>query len=93
MSRVLIAQTDRSQLKNKEKVVKKFLFTSREGDNASKKRYKTRPTGHRSKKTLKVSVFRPQLKPPEMNFWFCNNFYYFHHFIATLSENEIQQIS
>jgi ribosome-associated protein len=41
---VLVAQTDRSQLKNKEKVIRKFYLLIERALMPPKKRYKTRPT-------------------------------------------------
>ncbi len=61
---VLVAQTDRSQLKNKEKVIKKFYHLLEKALTPPKKRYKTKPTkasvekrleSKRIKSTIKVS--------------------------------------
>ena len=41
---VLIAQTDRSQLKNKEKVIEKFYLLLEKALTPQKKRFKTKPT-------------------------------------------------
>ena len=41
---VLIAQTDRSQLKNKEKVIEKFYMLLEKALTPQKKRHKTKPT-------------------------------------------------
>ena len=41
---VLIAQTDRSQLKNKEKVIEKFYLILEKALTPQKKRFKTKPT-------------------------------------------------
>lgn len=41
---VLVAQTDRSQLKNKEKVIEKFYALLEKSLMPPKKRYKTKPT-------------------------------------------------
>ena len=41
---VLVAQTDRSQLKNKEKVIEKFYHLLEKALTPPKKRYRTKPT-------------------------------------------------
>lgn len=49
---VLVAQTDRSQLKNKDKVIEKFYALLEKALMPSKKRFKTRPTRSSVEKRL-----------------------------------------
>jgi ribosome-associated protein len=59
---VLTAQTDRSQLKNKEKVVEKFFFLLEKALTPQKKRYKTKPTKGSVEKRLESKRVRAVIK-------------------------------
>ena len=59
---VLVAQTDRSQLKNKEKVIAKFYSLLAKALAPSKKRYKTRPTRASVEKRLESKRVRASIK-------------------------------
>jgi ribosome-associated protein len=67
---VLVAQTDRSQLKNKEKVIGKFYLLLERALIPPKKRYKTRPTKASIERRLEskrvVSTIKANRKEPEL---------------------------
>lgn len=59
---VLVAQTDRSQLKNKEKVIEKFYSLLVKALMPQKKRYKTRPTKASIEKRLESKRVQSTIK-------------------------------
>jgi len=59
---VLVAQTDRSQLKNKEKVVEKFYALLQQCLMPAKRRYKTRPTKASVEKRLESKRANASIK-------------------------------
>ena len=67
---VLVAQTDRSQLKNKEKVIEKFYVLLTRSLTPGKKRYRTRPTKASVEKRLEskrvISSIKANRKGPEL---------------------------
>jgi ribosome-associated protein len=67
---VLVAQTDRSQLKNKEKVIEKFYLLLTRSLTPGKKRYRTRPTKASVEKRLEskrvISSIKANRKGPEL---------------------------
>ncbi len=65
---VLIAQTDRSQLKNKEKVVEKFYSLLEKALMPQKKRYKTRPTRASVEKRLETKRVQSAIKATRNDF-------------------------
>lgn len=65
---VLIAQTDRSQLKNKEKVVEKFYSLLEKALMPQKKRYKTRPTMASVEKRLETKRVQSAIKATRNDF-------------------------
>ena len=65
---VLIAQTDRSQLKNKEKVVEKFYSLLEKALMPQKKRYKTRHTRASVEKRLETKRVQSAIKATRNDF-------------------------
>jgi ribosome-associated protein len=67
---VLVAQTDRSQLKNKEKVIGKFYALLEKALTPPKKRHKTRPSKASIERRLEskrvVSTIKANRKDPEL---------------------------
>lgn len=59
---VLVAQTDRSQLKNKEKVIEKFYHLLEKALMPPKKRYKTKPTKASVEKRLESKRVKSSIK-------------------------------
>lgn len=59
---VIVAQTDRSQLKNKEKVIEKFYQLIEKVLTPRKKRYKTNPTKSSIEKRLVSKKVKSQIK-------------------------------
>jgi len=59
---VLIAQTDRSQLKNKEKVIEKFYLFLEKALTPQKKRFKTKPTKASVEKRLESKKVKSLIK-------------------------------
>ena len=59
---ILIAQADRSQLKNKEKVISKFLALLERALTPQKKRYLTRPTKASVERRLETKRVQAKLK-------------------------------
>jgi ribosome-associated protein len=59
---VLVAQTDRSQLKNKEKVIEKFYHLLEKALMPPKKRYKTKPTKTSVEKRLESKRVKSTIK-------------------------------
>ena len=59
---VLVAQTDRSQLKNRETVIDKFYLIIEKALTPRKKRYKTRPTKASVEKRLESKRVQAKLK-------------------------------
>ena len=59
---VLIAQTDRSQLKNKEKVVEKFYKLLEKALMPQKRRYKTKPSRSSIEKRLESKRVQSEIK-------------------------------
>ena len=59
---VLVAQTDRSQLKNRETVIDKFYLIIEKARTPRKKRYKTRPTKASVEKRLESKRVQAKLK-------------------------------
>ena len=59
---VLIAQTDRSQLKNKEKVIEKFYLLLEKALTPQKKRFKTKPTKASVERRLESKRVQSKLK-------------------------------
>jgi len=59
---VLVAQTDRSQLKNKEKVIEKFYHFLEKALIPPKKRYKTKPTKASVEKRLESKRVKSTIK-------------------------------
>jgi len=59
---VLVAQTDRSQLKNKEKVIEKFYHLLEKALLPPKKRYKTSPTKASVEKRLESKRVKSTIK-------------------------------
>ena len=59
---VLVAQTDRSQLKNKEKVIEKFYHLLEKALMSPKKRYKTKPTKASVEKRLESKRVKSTIK-------------------------------
>ncbi len=59
---VLVAQTDRSQLKNKEKVIEKFYSLLKQALTPRKKRVSTRPTRASVEKRLESKRVRGSIK-------------------------------
>ena len=67
---ILVAQTDRSQLKNKEKAIEKFYTLLTRSLTPNKKRYRTRPTKASVEKRLEskrvLSSIKANRKGPEL---------------------------
>jgi ribosome-associated protein len=67
---ILVAQADRSQLKNKEKVIRKFYLLLERALLPPRKRYKTRPTKASIERRLEskrvVSTIKTNRKDPEL---------------------------
>lgn len=67
---VLVTQADRSQLKNKEKVIAKFYLLLERALMPSKKRHKTRPTKASVERRLEskrvISTIKANRKDPEL---------------------------
>ncbi len=67
---VLVTQADRSQLKNKEKVIAKFYLLLERALMQSKKRHKTRPTKASVERRLEskrvISTIKANRKDPEL---------------------------
>ena len=59
---VIVAQTDRSQIKNKEKVTEKFYLFIEKALTPRKKRFKTRPTNASVEKRLESKRVQSQIK-------------------------------
>jgi len=59
---VLVAQTDRSQLKNKEKVIEKFYHLLEKALMPPKRRYKTKPTKDSVEKRLESKRVKATIK-------------------------------
>lgn len=59
---ILISQSERSQLKNKEKVVEKFYLLLDKTLTPKKKRLRTTPTGASKEKRLEVKRLKAQIK-------------------------------
>jgi len=59
---VLVSQTDRSQLKNKEKVIEKFYHLLEKALMPPKKRYKTKPTKASVEKRLESKRVKSSIK-------------------------------
>lgn len=59
---VLVAQTDRSQLKNKEKVIEKFYHLLEKALMPPKKRHKTKPTKASVEKRLESKRVKSMIK-------------------------------
>ncbi len=59
---VLIAQTDRSQLKNKEKVISKFILLLERALTPQKKRVQTKPTKASVERRLETKRVQAKLK-------------------------------
>ena len=59
---VIVAQTDRSQIKNKEKVTEKFYLFIEKALTPRKKRFKTRPTKASVEKRLESKRVQSQIK-------------------------------
>ena len=65
---VLVAQTDRSQLKNKEKVIEKFYHLLEKALMPPKKRYKTKPTKASVEKRLESKRVQSTIKASRKGF-------------------------
>ena len=65
---VLVAQTDRSQLKNKEKVIEKFYHLLEKALTPPKKRYRTRPTKASVEKRLESKRIKSMIKVTRKGF-------------------------
>ena len=65
---VLVAQTDRSQLKNKEKVIEKFYHLLEKALMPPKKRYKTKPTKASVEKRLESKRVKSSIKTSRKGF-------------------------
>jgi len=65
---VLVAQTDRSQLKNKEKVIEKFYHLLEKALMPPKKRYKTKPTKASVEKRLESKRVKSTIKASRKDF-------------------------
>ncbi|MCX6219592.1 MAG: alternative ribosome rescue aminoacyl-tRNA hydrolase ArfB [Bacteroidia bacterium] len=65
---VLVAQTDRSQLKNKEKVIAKFYHLLEKALMPPKKRYKTKPTRASVEKRLESKRVKSTIKASRKDF-------------------------
>lgn len=65
---VLVAQTDRSQLKNKEKVIEKFYHLLEKALMPPKKRYKTKPTKASIEKRLESKRVKSTIKATRKGF-------------------------
>jgi len=59
---ILVAQTDRSQLKNKEKVISKFYSLIEKALQPPKKRFRTKPTKGSVEKRLESKRVRASIK-------------------------------
>ncbi|MCK9641081.1 MAG: aminoacyl-tRNA hydrolase [Prolixibacteraceae bacterium] len=65
---VLVAQTDRSQLKNKEKVIEKFYHLLENALTPPKKRYRTKPTKASVEKRLESKRIKSTIKATRKGF-------------------------
>jgi ribosome-associated protein len=65
---VLVAQTDRSQLKNKEKVIEKFYHLLEKALTPPKKRYRTKPTRASVERRLESKRVQSAIKANRKDF-------------------------